>query len=610
MNIVEGTEQSAQLLFLDILEQYGFTRQQAFPDNYTKGTNRITGTTTRDTSIMVNLFNPTLRTYTWVEKGLPLLTRTKGEIGNLVIWAGMIGLREVMKRKPTSNILKTKVLRDYFKSKNMSFSEGLNQLEQKANTNAPANKPQWTRNPQSPNEPWPVGLPIGADEQTKEQFLTSHFPDYIRWVLQLPEFEEARKELDAIGYSDSDKIKLFNRVDAATPKNMADVVFNHAINADNTKWHIVVIANRKLHPLAEKKGFMHLDDDTYLNMITHPKVPAAIKEALEMTQSPEGRLKGMNSRYYIKPPMKLEFKKAWQMVLKAYQGGHAGIPLGPGGGKPPKKPTKGGKDKPSDCPEGEFWNPKTQKCEKIPNLKSPIDPRVASTGVPRTSGAKESPTGTQEEVNPNSDVVEKQMKSWIKKWMMNMTSRYRQDAYSESEIDNSLNKLSLQDINEMFSQENQPTESNPLEIMGVSMPKATWDGLHQLYQTVLGQYRVGFEFPESPFREDLHGDAGGARHGNLVWSELTTNEQIYAQFLEWYEWMEGNIDEDELDTIDNVVDRFVTAIENDTEGEGIVPTHQKQIEEQKRRLGERVINDETLIGIIEEKAKRLKEESN
>ena len=152
MKIVVGTEQSAQMLYLDVLEQFGFTRQQAFPDNYTKGTNRITGTPDRDVSIMVNLFNPTLDTYTWLEKDLPIITRTKGDIGNLVIWAGMLGLKDVMKRKPTTNTLKTKILRDYFKSKNMSFGQGLQHLEDKASTPAPANKPQWTVNRENPND--------------------------------------------------------------------------------------------------------------------------------------------------------------------------------------------------------------------------------------------------------------------------------------------------------------------------------------------------------------------------------------------------------------------------------------------------------------------------
>ena len=92
-----GSEEDAQKLWIEYLGDLGFKPDQAFPDNMTKGTDRVFGNvkTGRKTSIMHHIFNPTFytRTYYDLEHGVPLYSRTKGVISKkseLVLWAGIV----------------------------------------------------------------------------------------------------------------------------------------------------------------------------------------------------------------------------------------------------------------------------------------------------------------------------------------------------------------------------------------------------------------------------------------------------------------------------------------------------------------------------------------
>ena len=601
MKITTGTERQGQDHYLKLLKPFGYTRQQAFPDNYTKGTNRFMGTDKRDTSVVVNAFNPTLKSDTYWSDDLPIITQTYGYVGNICIWAGIYGLKEAMRRKPTANPLRTDILRDYFREKGMNFIEGINSL--KGRKEITAKPPTYTKNPQQPGRPWLLGLPFGATEDMIEEWLAR---EHEKYYSQVRDIIVAEKELKDVGYGEDEKIELLNKVDAATPSGMADAVFNHRLNIDSNKWHLVVIANANEKKRAMRKGFVILDEMRALDIETrkYPKgrnpFPANVLAAIEITQSERGELLRATTDWLIKPPAGVEIKKSvsWQTVLKAsggYRGGHARIPLGAGGGDPPKKPPTGsGPHKPSDCPEGQYWNPKTQRCEDIINPKTPIKHRVSGVGVPRDTPLKESAQGLQAEVNPESDRAEKMVKSWLLKYFMALRNRRGRGAsYSEEDIKSMLDEYDMHEINEMFSQENRPTEDDPLMIEGWIIPIEVWDGIHNNYQIALAESRVGMEFPESPLREDLDVQRQGAMAGNIRWSELTENERIYINFLEWYEFMRGNINETDLATIDDVFDRFRDVILEDSSPE-----------EDDSKL-----NDTTLIEILRRKKENLKREA-
>ena len=327
-----GDEASAQKLWSKWLNKFGYHPQQAFPDNITQGTNRVTykgdagaSETGRKSTIVNHLFNPTYKTYTYydLDSGIPLMTRTRGVTkGDLVAWAGIIGFRDVLGRRipEKENPLKTTIVRTLNGKPIIKEIFRLNKVLERKGKSFRGNKPRGTKNPENPNEPWWEGLPIGADENTKEQWLESNYPEYHKWLVEnLHQPLEAKETLQKLGMS-KDKVEFLKIVDELTPPDLLQTVINKAIEMDNDKWHIVVLSNDTGHlrTLMMNAGFHELTDEVYA-VLLNDKLSSFMQEALEAIGSKHGKLTGEKSSYYIRQIGGGDILKAdWFNTLKVF----------------------------------------------------------------------------------------------------------------------------------------------------------------------------------------------------------------------------------------------------------------------------------------------------
>ena len=216
-----GTEDEAQALWLGTLGKLGYKPQQAFPDNMTKGTDRLLGDPTigRTTSVVDHVFKPRFitKTYYDLETGVPLYSRTKGVLSNpdLVIWAGIVGMRDVVgNRFPKSDDDK----------KTDIYREGHPALGGKKQQPVMIEASKiLSREGQPFTGEKPDELPAFDSLDEQEAWLETNYPEYHKWLVENLHMPiEAQGNLDKLGVS-KDRADLLRLVDKITPKNLIEI---------------------------------------------------------------------------------------------------------------------------------------------------------------------------------------------------------------------------------------------------------------------------------------------------------------------------------------------------------------------------------------------------
>ncbi len=313
-----GTEDEAQALWLETLGALGYKSQQAFPDNMTKGTDRLLGDPTigRTTSVVDHVFKPRFitKTYYDLETGVPLYSRTKGVLGNpeLVLWAGIVGMRDVLgNRFPKSDDDKRT---DIYREGHPALG-GKKQQPVMIEASKILSREGQPFTGEKPDE-----LPSFDSLDEQEEWLETNYPEYHKWLVENLHMPiEAQGNLDKLGVS-KDRADLLRLVDEITPKNLIDTVFDDAVKEDNDKYQIVLIANDGVKSKVTDRGFVRIfSDDYYRTLMDSDEISDYVKLALEKINSDEGRVIGAKSEYFIRLPQgaKLKSKVAkWLNELK------------------------------------------------------------------------------------------------------------------------------------------------------------------------------------------------------------------------------------------------------------------------------------------------------
>ena len=303
-----GSEEDAQKLWIKYLGDLGFKPDQAFPDNMTKGTDRVFGNvkTGRKTSIMHHIFNPTFytRTYYDLEHGVPLYSRTKGVISKkseLVLWAGIVGMRDVVgNRFPREDDdRRTDIYREGHpalggKKQQPIMIEASKILSQEGK--------EFTGEK-------PDKMPKFKSEDEQEDWIETNYPEWHKWLV-----ENLHLPVESIGYLEDlgvskDRADLLALVAKITPKGLFDKLLDDAVKEDNEKWQIVIIANKKIKGKIKDRGFVSLFSDNYAqDIIDSDEVSEYIKTSVKKLQSKEGELSGEDSEYFIRAPQGKKIK--------------------------------------------------------------------------------------------------------------------------------------------------------------------------------------------------------------------------------------------------------------------------------------------------------------
>ena len=406
-----GTEQTAQKLWMKFLGRFDYKPDQAFPDNMTKGTNRITGNVKagRKTSIVNHLFNPTFITYTYadLEHGIPLYTRTRGTTaGDLACWSGIIGMRDVVgNRFPTADPKKTEIRRKTEEGRSMvgETIRAIDILERKGEKfTGDMPPPQWMDEFKSIAE--------------MEDWLQENYPEYQKWLV-----ENLHQPIEAEGFLydlniSKDRAAFVKRVEILIKKEYPDLfdkVLDDAVEFDNDIWQFVVLANKGMIPHMVKRGFIPLEkNDAFNRIINSSKTSNFVKEALKNVKSDGGKI-SERSAYYIRLPngttldeweatkekwmdtltneytgvnpmfddIKKEDKKKWYDILKApeYEDKDEEEQKDSGSAKRPKVPEKVGSLEERELGRGEVFD----------------DDWKTETGIDTITGKRKDATGVE-----------------------------------------------------------------------------------------------------------------------------------------------------------------------------------------------------------------------
>ena len=313
-----GTEDEAQALWLETLGKLGYKAQQAFPDNMTKGTDRLLGDPTigRTTSVVDHVFKPRFitKTYYDLETGVPLYSRTKGVLGNpdLVLWAGIVGMRDVLgNRFPKADDDKRT---DIYREGHPALG-GKKQQPIMIEASKILSREGQPFTGEKPDE-----LPAFDSLDEQETWLETNYPEYHKWLVENLHMPiEAQGNLDKLGVS-KDRADLLRLVDEITPKGLIDQVFDDAVKEDNDKYQIVLIANDNVKSKVTDRGFVRIfSDDYYRTLMDSDEVSDYVKLALEKINSDEGRVIGAKSEYFIRLPQGAKLKSRvakWLNELK------------------------------------------------------------------------------------------------------------------------------------------------------------------------------------------------------------------------------------------------------------------------------------------------------
>lgn len=319
-----GTEEDAKQRWVNFLGQFGYTPDQSFPDNMTKGTTRVSGDVAlgKKTTTLNHLFNPNWQTYTYydTETNIPLYTKTRGTVpsnSSLIVWGGFQGMREIIgNRVPTDNPKKTKIRRE--------TKEGYSSVAEIIRAIDILDRDKTGYQGQLPLAGWT------KDKSTEEQqeFLEQQHPEYLEYLIrnlhQPIEAEGVLEEL-TVSKDKAEAVKLVENLTRTKHQGLSDKIYNEHVQMDNDKWILVVFVNSRLKPKAEALGFINLEkgNNAYMKVLLSQldsKVPAYIKEALKQLQTSAELLPSKTSEYFIRAPngerIGLDEKKAWISNLK------------------------------------------------------------------------------------------------------------------------------------------------------------------------------------------------------------------------------------------------------------------------------------------------------
>lgn len=311
-----GTEKDAQQQWYKFLKPFGFEINQAFALNQDVGTDRVTGTPERKSTVMHYLFNPKYVAYTYydTENNIPLYTRTRGVVSkDLIVWAGLVGMYDVAGARFPSDDPKKNVIRRKIDGKSTAKEiirmHGILQREGKPfeGKMPPRN---WTDN-------------LSTEEQ--EDFLEQQYPKYHRYLIEnLHQPIEATDFLSELNVT-KDRASFLSKVDEMVNEKYPDLrnqIWDDAVELDNNKYQIVIISNPKVKPKVLSRGFKILTEDYLLDIQEHPDTPKSVKRALLKINSKEGELLGENSEYFIRTPrgepIEPIVKSAWLNTIRGY----------------------------------------------------------------------------------------------------------------------------------------------------------------------------------------------------------------------------------------------------------------------------------------------------
>jgi hypothetical protein len=325
-----GTEDTAKERWVNFLGQFGYTPDQSFPDNMTKGTNRIAGDVeqNRKTTILNHVFNPNWQTYTYydTETNIPLYTKTRGTVPSndeLVLWGGFQGMRDVIgNRIPTTNPKLTETRRE--------TKDGYSSVKEIIRALDIIEDDKLSFTGQVPLFGWTTGKSL----EEQQNFLETNHPEYLEYLIRnLHKPIEAEGILEELKVSKdkAEAIKLVEDLTHTKHQGLSDKIYSEHIQMDNNNWIIVVFTNENLKAKATKLGFVNLEkgDGDYFNVLLSQfdsKVSSYMKLALKQLQSKSAKLIGKTSEYYIRAPngeqigLDTTAKSAWTTSLKKKEG--------------------------------------------------------------------------------------------------------------------------------------------------------------------------------------------------------------------------------------------------------------------------------------------------
>ena len=335
---VTHTEEETQEWWHKNLERFGYSPTQAYPKNNEKQTRRVKRDTAIEGTIIWDIFGDSdIIVKTYMDDGLPIVSKTFGFKGNVVFWMGSLKMSYILKHGPDKkggftteeNITRRGKYKDedYFTEVNRL----LESPQEQSSTEKVPTQIAWTKNPHT-GQPWPQGFfNYEAEEWEKEEWLKQHHALQYEYVTSMIPTQEA-KDLEQIKMS-PEKMEFYNHIKkledkefGGGPQGVYDTLADISINDYNDKWNIVLPANRAITvPVLMNKEFIELDEGEMNNYLTLPdsKVPAYVKEVLNLLQEGDKP----SSNYLIRPPKGIPVNKAftilrrkeedWRVILKA-----------------------------------------------------------------------------------------------------------------------------------------------------------------------------------------------------------------------------------------------------------------------------------------------------
>jgi len=291
LKIIISDEAETAMYWHKWLERFGYTITQGFPTNVQGETSRITHS---DGSVFQRAFSPIFTCFTFihVETGIPLYTKTIGRSGKLILWAGFLGIKDIIaNRTPTKNPKLTNI-RDradtsaanelYYSSRALDEAEGNVKQNPKFAGKAPPDN--WGRN-------------MSVEEQ--ENYLEQNFPEYHKFLIrELHRPIEAKDILTQLNATKSKADFVRKVMDITKVENPRQKVDEWALEHSKGRWVLTILANERLQEQYPSLGFYELTPE-YLDILLNSRdVPKKIKNKLAKTKDFELA----TSKYFIRAP--------------------------------------------------------------------------------------------------------------------------------------------------------------------------------------------------------------------------------------------------------------------------------------------------------------------
>ena len=289
-----GTEQETALYWQKFLRPYGYTITQGFPTNIEGGTSRFSNP---GGSPLFRAFNPKFSCFTFIhdETGIPLYTKTVGITGGLYLWAGFLGMKDVIaNRTPTKDPSLTNI-RD--RASNVSSAKEIYYAATSLDE-AEGNVKQGAE--------FTGRKPTEQEMQEKsrnmiefDDWLMDSYPEYHAYIVrELYRPMEAKDILSELNVTKSKADFIRKVMDITKMEGARKYVDDYAMAHAKGNWVLTAIQNPNLITKYEECGFVELDSEYLEILLNSADVPKKIKRKLK-------RVEGfplMKSQYYILAP--------------------------------------------------------------------------------------------------------------------------------------------------------------------------------------------------------------------------------------------------------------------------------------------------------------------